>query len=861
MARKPATKPTKAPPLRQIQQETRLLEAQIRHKKVAREHAILEALERWQADDWWARSDPVSRHGDLPRGAIAQPSDRRGGDNWPLFRTEEEHRRLTQDARICVASNSYAEGLLNNFRNYVIGKGFTYKAKERRKDTPPKLVKQTQDAIDRFCAANDWNSGCAYWPGDNTAARTREQEGFDRTRRDGELFIRLFRENGELLSVRFVEPELIRNPPDGTRQDGWTYGIRHKVYEGGGEDVETILEYHIATVDGAEGEYVPANDIIHVKINVDRNIKRGLTDFRYSTLANLTRAALLQRNLSESSIAQAAVAEIQQWESATESQLSEYAAGKVDQTVVRPNENGGRSVGYERREAGSVRYVPKGVEFVPPPWSNGTPAHQAVLQGDLRGSATGFCAPEYLASGDASNANYASTKEAGAPFTKNGETTQELYKGAYLKVIYAALRHEIERGELPPETLQLVEVQVEAPNVVTTNRLEQAQADQVYVGLGALDRQTVAMRNGDEWDTVKQNNLEYQETFGQQGAALPMPGGEKPAPGTGNPFGGMEGLLETKDASGHEHAADGKFGSGGSKKPTRASEANAKYKELVAQAKQHRIEAFNAAKADAQAAHEKVNAHADAAREHMDNIAWDTDDPEQAAFTELESLIADYDPDWTASDRHEHLKDIEAKAKEAAAATQKITGKPDDLSADDVASNKQRLSQIIDNVQQARKTLKEYVSHRRDMQSIKLGEGMGLDWLECGGEGGTPGPCPHPGSAEQATVADGIVNDAGFLAKVKALPKAAVKKAVGIATGIYQKAEQKYGPKWAKAILATAIVTAPTPFTTPAVLAMTGIAHLWTKYKAAPEAVYEGADMTPDEIEAAAAELLKALGL
>jgi GNAT superfamily N-acetyltransferase len=51
------------------------------------------------------------------------------------------------------------------------------------------------------------------------------------------------------------------------------------------------------------------------------------------------------------------------------------------------------------------------------------------------------------------------------------------------------------------------------------------------------------------------------------------------------------------------------------------------------------------------------------------------------------------------------------------------------------------------------------------------------------------------------------------------------------AAAMYAKLEAKYGSKWAKAIVATAVLTLPTPVTTLSVLAMTGLAHLCTGKK------------------------------
>lgn len=68
-----------------------------------------------------------------------------------------------------------------------------------------------------------------------------------------------------------------------------------------------------------------------------------------------------------------------------------------------------------------------------------------------------------------------------------------------------------------------------------------------------------------------------------------------------------------------------------------------------------------------------------------------------------------------------------------------------------------------------------------------------------------------------------------WLNKSATLPRKAVAYATNKAKKMYDKMESKYGPRWAKAIITVGIVTFPTPFTTGAVLAMCGAAHLSNK--------------------------------
>lgn len=100
----------------------------------------------------------------------------------------------------------------------------------------------------------------------------------------------------------------------------------------------------------------------------------------------------------------------------------------------------------------------------------------------------------------------------------------------------------------------------------------------------------------------------------------------------------------------------------------------------------------------------------------------------------------------------------------------------------------------------------------------------------------------------------------GWLKKAAKFPKAAVNYVAGKMKALYAKMEAKYGSRWAKTIVATAIITFPTPVMTPSVLAMTGLAHLFTKLRAKTAATFaEGQAMAWDQIDKLAAALQRHL--
>ena len=787
----------------ELRAETKRLRAEIRYKQ-AKHHAKL--TESIYYDDWQTGQDLWSRirdrQIDYTNGVAmppSQPSDRRHGGNWPLWNTEIELNELRQKSRVASRTNSYARGLLKNLTNYVIGKGFGYKAAAKKlvdvnpdqpgtqeTDSAKKLVSQVQDFIDAFCNLNRWNCGADPTHGLDEVNCTREREAYRRVIRDGEAFIRFFFDPDGTTQVRFIEPEQIRQPDGVQWADGWSWGIKHQMHPF--EDVEKRLAYNVAYQDYATSkdvaEEVPASEVVHIKEpDEDAAIKRGTPLFSWDTLEACERASKLQRNISKGSAIRAATAEIWEHETATQAQVTNLASGLAD-PVQRTNLRTGRQENIEEIPPGTIRRVGPGMKLaqLPAAMGAGTAEQIQAAQGDLRQACAAFTAPEYFA-GSTNDANYATAKEAGTPFVNNAVTEQEHFKTAYLAVLWKAIRHGVDCGTLPEQALKIITIQVEAPGIEDENNLERAQEDQILISLGVKDRDTAIMERGGDPEVIKANNLEYQQQFGASGPALPMPGdddgqdgqqqGQQRGP---SPFSaGMESLLdahrdllkqlrEAKDASGHEHAADGKFGSGGTKKADepasgakdgeqpaagksapkhgeRASSLAARHAEL----KQARIDTFNEVKADAEAAKGKAAEAFSSLNDHSDNLVphGDEDHEFTQAYIALDSVVVDGRGLENPVDRFNNLKEIETAAKGALAVLPKGgTGTSDlDISPDEAKENKTRLQAIIQHAREARQHLKTYAQHRKEMKAIKAGEpldvqesmieaGADADWMK-----------------------------------------------------------------------------------------------------------------------------------
>jgi len=557
--------PQPRPPLTELREEyqrARLAEKTARAKMSAR---MAESM--WQDDrDAFGGSDTFIRarvDGGAGWVPISVPSDRKHGAQWPLWRTEQELDRIRQAGRLLIGVNSFAKGLIRNLTNYVIGKGFGYKAASKELiDADPskpgvqdpkavkKLVRQLQDFIDQFLARNRWNANVDAKNDLLVAASTRERECYRRVQRDGETFLRFYQEADGSATVRFIEPECVRNPPGGTQQQGWFVGIRHQMdpYE----DVETPEEYFVwhqdpSTVKGkltaadasAVGELVPASEILHLKgPDTDADVARGISEFSFDVAKALERATKLQRNISEGAGYRAATAEIWKTSGATKAQVTTFGGEQQTGTYADPYTN--EEVAFKRATPAGVRLIPETLEPVIPPADQSTAGYIEAETGDLRQAGSAFAAPEFWFC-NASNSNYSSLETASAPPVKNGECEQEYYRSAFLAVVWKAVRWAVDMRLLPQQVLTLCDIQVEAPAVLHRDKLQKAQADQIAVASGWKSPQTCAMEDGLDHEIEAGNIVQWREKTGG-GTPLPLPDEEGKLPGDddgGQPPGGQ----------------------------------------------------------------------------------------------------------------------------------------------------------------------------------------------------------------------------------------------------------------------------------------------------------------------------------
>ena len=245
----------------------------------------------------------------------------------------------------------------------------------------------------------------------------RKKEILKRIVRDGEVFIRFFYLSDGSMKIRFVEPEHVVDV-----NNQIPYGVQTQK-----NDVTEPVAYLIS-VDGVSSEIVKASQILHVKINVDENVRRGRTEFE-PNLKDFVRLESIVENIAILVKIRTALVlfnRVQSWNE------------NISKTGLEANKTGSK---YKGLRPGSVVTGSEKDD-----WEFKSPNLGAVdLKEIVRMMTLRFAAawglPEYMVTGDASNANYASTWVSESPGLKTIEDWQTLMNEAFRNIYIKVMKH------------------------------------------------------------------------------------------------------------------------------------------------------------------------------------------------------------------------------------------------------------------------------------------------------------------------------------------------------------------------------------------------------------------------------------
>jgi len=401
-----------------------------------------------------------------------------GGDGGTspesLVLTQINHQRMLDRAWGFYKSNLFGRAIVRNLAKFVLGKGPTLKSLSENK-----LI---GDYWKSFCIRNRWS--------------LREKEMVMRSFRDGEVFLRKFMdESTGDIDLRFLRAHNIKNPTSDRQvnpDEKVTFGIGTNP-----DDIEDVKTYYFCGMDGNLIEKIPADQVIHIKILVDSDMKRGLsiyyhampmitkyTDWLDDRIAlNKVRSAIaLIRTVDGTSGAVSNLRESQR----TEHKDADKAKFKMPQraTVLTASQGISYQMISPNIHAQDVK-------------DDGRSMLLAVAAG------VGF--PEMFLTADFSNANYSSSMVAQNPFVREIEDWQDFFEFFYADIFRGMVRGHKEFGDKKIPEGESEECSVEWPPLILADIEKNNKAREIQFRSKVLSRKTWQMKEGLDPDEEKRN--------------------------------------------------------------------------------------------------------------------------------------------------------------------------------------------------------------------------------------------------------------------------------------------------------------------------------------------------------------------
>jgi len=323
--------------------------------------------------------------------------------------------------------NAEGHGIIGTMVNYIMGKGLS-------------ITPKSEDPM-------VWYIWREFWTADRNKMALRQFEIVKRLFRDGEVFIEFFDATDEgkksgKTTIRFVDPLLIKAPvtPGTLVAEEDKNGIRTDP-----EDIEKVIGYHVQSrANETKFRFVPAEKMLHIKINSDSDQKRG-EPFMQSVLQLMRHYEQWLENRILLNKMRSAIVLIKKVEG-TPTEVAALA-NKI------PNASNTAS-GETKKQAirgGTMITEGPGVTYrMEAPNINASDVKEDGRNIKLS-MASGTNLPEYML-GDASNANFASTLVAESPFVKGIQAWQIFLEYWIGKLYKKVLQNAVEAG------------MVEAPN-------------------------------------------------------------------------------------------------------------------------------------------------------------------------------------------------------------------------------------------------------------------------------------------------------------------------------------------------------------------------------------------------------------
>lgn len=437
--------------------------------------------------------------------------DDKDGSYIPFWNTINEYQTIQGTCRFLSAMSNEAISLVEGLADYAVYKGFTHTVVADENDTSEasdELLKLAQSVLDEFHERHQFRCQC-------------EGDIFTASRYYGEQFVRIRPSESRRgrADLEIIPTFQITEPVGKYREmleefynlhgASWDYGV---IWPKGSK--KPAWYYQDRDNTGQSYELIPADQIVHIKLNVPSYVKRGLSDFwpMFSILRLLPKNL---RNVVIQAAIQATIAYIRKIDGAS--------GGTIDNLGNTLNKTvgflGGKQLSLEH--PGQI-IDSKGADILKGPvGDSGAIDLLRVYEVGLRMVGMRYRFPEYMSTGNPGSTNRSTSDSSETPFVKSTERKQVIYCSAYQQVDWIVLDIAIRAGMFAnwgirnlDQLKQRIDVDVVAPEVGTRKRKEEADANAVLVDKKVMSRQTWADREGLDWDEEKQRiEAESKEEF------------------------------------------------------------------------------------------------------------------------------------------------------------------------------------------------------------------------------------------------------------------------------------------------------------------------------------------------------------
>lgn len=400
---------------------------------------------------------------------------------------------LSQDL---YETNPNAGGALRMLARHVVGLGSDWSMISADSDVepPPVLARKASLTLKAFCKQNNW--------------REVELEMLIRLHVHGEFFLEVIPDEDEsdeyympdfITRVSFIEPQMVVPPlgADVNTDGDWSFGVLTR------GDNPRPLAYNVRNFRSATDRRVPAQFVIHKKINSWINAKRGIPTL-YSCDDDLRGAAKTRWAEREGGIVRALIAYIRQFREGTSKTALAALANEEATDFIIPTGNDFGSDTIQGQTLGGPSVISTDAEQVqgPPSNPNAASSGQNVDQG-LQAAAAAMGVPEWVVSGKADVSSYAGSLQTGSPFLLTIDDNQAVLTCASVDCFTKVLEIAVEQDQLPPSVMDELEVAVTYPDNTVRNKKEELDGQLELYDRVLLDGDSVRTAQGFDPEQVR----------------------------------------------------------------------------------------------------------------------------------------------------------------------------------------------------------------------------------------------------------------------------------------------------------------------------------------------------------------------